>query len=194
MIHTLLQTRYKHRFSLNTTPILVELSSYVFRSYKRININLRLKIVCKRQKVHSKLYTIIIRFHNLKFYIYIYLFIYIHVCMYVQGGSNMTGTNWLVYTQIVPVIFEPPCMYICMYVLRFVLKYVTTVAITACLCILLNLFIWTAVVRCSTQWLTCKRYAKYCSGKLLHSMHWFHLLYSLKLFRYLVQCVVLISE
>ena len=27
----------------------------------------------------------------------------------VQGGSNMTGTNWLVYTQIVPVIFEPPC-------------------------------------------------------------------------------------
>jgi hypothetical protein len=27
----------------------------------------------------------------------------------IQGGSNMTGTNWLVYTQIVPVTFEPPC-------------------------------------------------------------------------------------
>jgi hypothetical protein len=27
-----------------------------------------------------------------------------------KGGSNMTGTNCeLVYTQIVPVIFEPPC-------------------------------------------------------------------------------------
>jgi ribose 1,5-bisphosphokinase PhnN len=29
----------------------------------------------------------------------------------IQGGSNMTGTNWLVYTQIVPVIFEPPCIF-----------------------------------------------------------------------------------
>ena len=27
----------------------------------------------------------------------------------IQGGSNMTGTNWLVYAQSVPVIFEPPC-------------------------------------------------------------------------------------
>ena len=28
----------------------------------------------------------------------------------VQGGSNMTGTNCdFFYTQIVPVIFEPPC-------------------------------------------------------------------------------------
>ena len=29
----------------------------------------------------------------------------------IQGGSNMTGTKlWLVYRQIVPVIFEPPCI------------------------------------------------------------------------------------
>ena len=29
----------------------------------------------------------------------------------IQGGSNMTGTNCdLFYTQIVPVIFEPPCI------------------------------------------------------------------------------------
>ena len=29
-----------------------------------------------------------------------------------QGGSNMTGTNCdFFYTQIVPVIFEPPCTY-----------------------------------------------------------------------------------
>ena len=28
----------------------------------------------------------------------------------VQGGSNMTGTVYtVVYTQIIPVIFEPPC-------------------------------------------------------------------------------------
>jgi hypothetical protein len=30
--------------------------------------------------------------------------------VFIQGGSNMTGTNWLVYTQLVPIIFEPPCI------------------------------------------------------------------------------------
>jgi hypothetical protein len=37
--------------------------------------------------------------------------IYVQKQAEVQGGSNMTGTNlWLVYTQSVPVIFEPPCI------------------------------------------------------------------------------------
>ena len=30
---------------------------------------------------------------------------------YIQGGSNMTGTIYtVVYTQIIPVIFEAPCI------------------------------------------------------------------------------------
>jgi hypothetical protein len=31
-------------------------------------------------------------------------------CFYVQGGSNMTGTNCDMFTHIVLVIFEPPCI------------------------------------------------------------------------------------
>jgi len=37
----------------------------------------------------------------------------IYVRMYVQGGSNMTGTDCGLFThKSVPVTFEPPCMYV----------------------------------------------------------------------------------
>jgi len=35
-----------------------------------------------------------------------------HVCVILQGGSNMTGTDVARFThKSVPVIFEPPCIY-----------------------------------------------------------------------------------
>ena len=36
----------------------------------------------------------------------------IYTYTYIQGGSNMTGTDHILFTQTVPVIFEPPCTYV----------------------------------------------------------------------------------
>ena len=47
-----------------------------------------------------------------------------------QGGSNMTGTVYtVVYTQIIPVIFEPPCIYIYIYIYIYICIYIHTWAV-----------------------------------------------------------------
>ena len=59
----------------------------------------------------------------------IFFVLYSVVLEILQGGSNMTRANWLVYTQIVPVIIEPPCI---------------TISLIA-LCIIF----WTTLVQCN---------------------------------------------
>ena len=59
--------------------------------------------------------------------IYIYMYMYTHththiyIYIYTQGGSNMTGTDCTLFThKPVPVIFEPPCVYIYIYIYIYV--------------------------------------------------------------------------
>jgi hypothetical protein len=47
----------------------------------------------------------------LKSFIYIYIYIYIYIHIHTRWFKYDRDKLWLVYTQIVPIIFEPPCMY-----------------------------------------------------------------------------------
>ena len=59
-----------------------------------------------------------------------------YVCVYVQVGSNMTRTNCDLFTyKSVPIIFEPPCIYmycvsmyvcicVCVYVYMYMCMYI----------------------------------------------------------------------
>jgi hypothetical protein len=48
---------------------------------------------------------------NLQFYITVEILRFLK--FYIQGGSNMTRTNCDLFTyKSVPVIFEPPCIYV----------------------------------------------------------------------------------
>jgi hypothetical protein len=48
--------------------------------------------------------------------VHIYICIYICVYIYTRWFKYDRNKLWLVYTQIVPVIFEPPCTYIYIYI------------------------------------------------------------------------------
>ena len=53
--------------------------------------------------------------------IYIYIHTHTHTHTHTQGGSNMTGTDLCVnLATSVPVIFEPPCIYMRKYIHTYI--------------------------------------------------------------------------
>jgi hypothetical protein len=72
---------------------------------------------------HTQVMIIYQQFHSKQNHLYIYthththIYIYTHIHTYIHTRWFKYDRDklWLVYTQIVPVIFEPPCVCVCVY-------------------------------------------------------------------------------
>jgi hypothetical protein len=95
--------------------------------YKVVQIWLRQTVTCLHTNSPGHIWTTL--------YIYIHIYVYIYIRWFKYDCDKL----WLVYTQIVPVIFEPPCVYIYIYMWKAWVEYVNLCKIHR---ILIYIIVW----------------------------------------------------